>query len=52
MKGKDECCGTCKYHFTGISELIYGCNNPASDQYREWTGYEDECNSWEDRDEN
>lgn len=46
-----ECCGTCKWHrYDGYEDDFY-CVNGYSEYYTDFTGYEDSCDEWEERDE-
>jgi len=50
MRDKEECCGTCRYHKPdGTFPDDWVCTNPDSDNYSEWTEYEDTCDEWESR---
>lgn len=52
MIDKDKCCGTCEWHMPSVVEWgkDWICGNEQSEQYATYTGYEDSCEDWEDRD--
>ncbi len=42
-----KCCGTCKYHeFENINDG-YVCVNDKSENFADWTEYNDSCEEWE-----
>lgn len=43
----ERCCGTCKFHEADGCDFV--CDNPDSDNYSDWTGYEDVCDEWEEK---
>ena len=47
---KEECCGTCLFHRTDRDGEWY-CNNKGSDNYADYTSYEDgeDCEDYEQR---
>ena len=50
-----ECCGNCKYHVPDNPEVYsetkeWVCDNELSDCYAMFTGFDDECEDYEERD--
>ena len=47
-----KCCGTCHYHTPdGIFPDDWTCANADSDNFSDYTEYEDVCEFWEERHE-
>lgn len=42
-----EICGTCKWHNKDHDDWL--CGNMESDNFADFTGYEDSCDCWENR---
>ena len=51
MTDMKECCGTCKYHFYGLTGMDKGwyCNNDECENYGIETKYSDSCEEWEEK---
>lgn len=48
----EKCCGTCHYHTPdGIFPDDWTCANIDSDNFSDYTEYEDVCEFWEERHE-
>ncbi len=47
----EQCCGTCKWHKNENISDGGVCVNGDSDYCADWTGYDDSCEEWEERDE-
>lgn len=47
--GKRKCCGTCRNHIKGKEDPDWSCDNPESERYGEYTGYEERCDDYEPR---
>ena len=50
-----ECCGNCKYHVPDNPEVYsetkeWVCDNELSDCYAMFTGFDDGCEDYEERD--
>lgn len=43
----EEVCGTCKYHECDGEDWI--CANDQSENYGDWTAYDDECDFYTER---
>ena len=48
MSDEEKVCGTCRWH--GKNEFYdWKCVNIESDYCTDWTGYNDSCDCWEER---
>ena len=47
MKGRDEYCGTCRYHRYDKDSQDYICTCPESEYIADWTAYTDWCEEYE-----
>ncbi len=45
-----ECCGTCKYH-SYVDDVDFMCDCEASEEYWEYTMFQDCCECWEEKSE-
>lgn len=48
---KKDCCGLCKYHVHEDIDDGWVCVNPDSDNFTDWTEYDDACEEFEQRQE-
>lgn len=46
---KKDCCGLCKYHVHEDIDDGWVCVNPDSDNFTDWTEYDDACEEFEQR---
>lgn len=47
----DKCCGTCAYHRYDREMEEWLCRNDESENYADYTDYNDSCIDWEEREE-
>lgn len=47
----DKCCGTCAYHRYDREMEECVCRNDISENYADYTDYNDRCIDWEEREQ-